>query len=106
VATSRFFNRASNQTFHRLITSRSTGQTAYPRGMPADDPEVAARSTRVAHCWKACADSRCSPSASPPARVCSADEARDARQEIEMTRQGIERLNAMLTLRRQDLRPM
>jgi hypothetical protein len=36
----------------------------------------------------------------------SPDEARDAHHEIETTRQGIERLDAMLTLRRQDLRPM
>jgi hypothetical protein len=36
----------------------------------------------------------------------SADKARDAHQEIETTRRGIERLDAMLTLRRQDLRPM
>jgi hypothetical protein len=36
----------------------------------------------------------------------SADEARDARREIETTRQSIEQIDAMLMLRRQDLRPM
>jgi hypothetical protein len=36
----------------------------------------------------------------------SPDEARDARQKIETTRQDIEQIDTMLTLRRQDLRPM
>jgi hypothetical protein len=36
----------------------------------------------------------------------TSEQALDARRELETTREGIERLNAILTLRRQDLRPM
>jgi len=36
----------------------------------------------------------------------TADEARDVRHEIQTMRDGAERMEAMITLRRQNLRPM
>jgi hypothetical protein len=74
--------------------------------MPADDPEVAAL-VDTCHALLegmrrlALLTERLAARAS-----LSPDDAREARQEIKTTRQSIEQIDAMLMLRRQDLRPM
>jgi hypothetical protein len=73
----------------------------------ADAPEVPRAARRDDRTPRGTAPARLAHAERLAARASlSADEARDARQEIETTRQGIEQMDAMLTLRRQDLRPM